>query len=199
MSDDYEDDDGDEHDHGYSPPQAADPVLIALQLCQLASNPKTIAVAIKKLRRLDRQFADTQAKVAALTTEAERTEAALTERVAELDARERALDDREAKFESQAEDVRDELREHHARLEQTNRRLIHRIMVTAGISWNENLQELPSWEQLRQLIVDLPPDLPAPHTARTEVISQDVREDWSGNVFVPGSTLTRSISHKATS
>ena len=39
---------------------AADPVLIALELCKLANN-KTVAAAIKKLRRLDRQYADIQA------------------------------------------------------------------------------------------------------------------------------------------
>jgi hypothetical protein len=42
------DDDSDEHDgsdHGHSAP-AADPVLIALQLCALANN-KTVAAAIK--------------------------------------------------------------------------------------------------------------------------------------------------------
>jgi len=60
---DYEDDDEDDGDQGNGYAPAADPVLIALQLCQLANN-KTIATAIKKLRRLDRQFAEAQAKLA---------------------------------------------------------------------------------------------------------------------------------------
>jgi hypothetical protein len=196
MADD-DTDDTDEHDgsdHGHS--ASADPVLIALQLCALANN-KTVATAIKKLCRLDRQFADTQAKIAALTTEAERMEAKLAQRAAELAEREHALDMRETGFESSLADARDELREHHARLDETHRQLIHRIMSCSGIlaEWNPNLQPLPTWEQLRRMIVDLPADLPAPAADRTEVM--DVKEDWTGHVFVPGSTLTRSINKAA--
>src|SRR5215472_11456011 len=163
MSDDDDDtiDDTADAEASYSMP-AADPVLIALELCKLANN-KTAAAALKKLRRLDRQYADTQAKVAALAAQAEQRNAALVQREAELAARERALDEREASFASQATDVRDELHGHHARLEQTHRQLVHRILSCSGLlaEWNPALQPLPSWQQLRQRIADLPPDLPA--------------------------------------
>ena len=71
-------------------------------------------------------------------------------------------------------------------------------MSTSGIlaEWNPNLQPLPTWEQLRRMIVDLPADLPAPAADRTEVM--DAREDWTGHVFVADSALTRTI-NKVTS
>ena len=192
MSEDDDDTDDIEEDTAeYSAP-AADPVLIALELCKLANN-KTAAAALKKLRRLDRQYADTQAKVAALAAQAEQRNAALVQREAELAARERALDEREASFASQATEVRDELHGHHARLEQTNRQLVHRILSCSGLlaEWNPNLQPLPSWQQLRRMIADLPDDLPAAPTA--EVVSENVREDWAGSVFMPASSLTRTV------
>jgi hypothetical protein len=199
MADDGNSDEHGGSDHSHSAP-AADPVLIALQLCALANN-KTVAAAIRKLAKLDRQFVDTQAKVAALTTEAERMEAALTARAAALDARERALDERETGFESQAGDVRDELREHHNRLEQTHRQLVHRIMSTAGIlgEWNPNLQPLPSWQQLRGMIADLPADLPGPEPkpgVRIDAFSDtsdNPNSDRHGNRFL--GELTRDVSH----
>src|SRR6516164_9708260 len=73
----------------------ADPVLVALELCRIASNPKMIARAVKRLRRLKAQYADIQTKCEALTTHAEETKAALDERAAELDAREAAITKRE--------------------------------------------------------------------------------------------------------
>jgi hypothetical protein len=71
-------------------------------------------------------------------------------------------------------------------------------MSTAGIlgEWNWNLQSPPAWEQLRRMVADLPEDLPAP---RAEVVSQETREDWTGHTVIADSSLTRSISHKATS
>jgi hypothetical protein len=185
--------DTDEHDddHNHDAP-IADPVLIALQLCQLAANPKTIAAAVKKLRRLDRQYADTEAKLAALTAQAAAIETALTARAAELDRRQAEIERREAAFESQAGDVRDELREHHNRLEQTHRQLVHRLMSTAGITgnWNFDLQDPPTWQQLRRMIADLPDDLPAP---AAEVVSENVRHDWAGSEFIANTTLTRTV------
>jgi hypothetical protein len=184
----------DDHDHGnghdHSAPMA-DPVLIALQLCTIANN-KTLAAAVKKLDRLDRKYADTQDKLASLTAQAAELETALTQRAAELDARERAQDARDAAFESQATDVRDELREHHNRIAAAHRQLVHRIMSTAGIAgnWNFDLQGVPSWEQLKRQIADLPDDLPAP---AAEVVSENVRQDWTGHTFIAGSSLTRSV------
>jgi len=187
------DDIADEHDGNNGNGYAADPhtlgLMIAVTWCRVANN-KALERMIKKLDRLDRKYADTQAKLAVLTAQAAEIETALTRRAAELDAREVASEARETAFESQAQDVRDELREHHARLEQTHRILVHRLMSTAGIlgNWNFDLQGVPSWEQLRRQIGDLPPDPPA-----AEVISENVREDWVGHTFVPGSSLTRSV------
>jgi hypothetical protein len=189
MSIDDETDDADGHDH--SAP-AADPVLIALELCRIAANPKTIAAAVKKLRRLDAQYADIAAKAAAIEAQVEQKHAALAERETAITAREVALDERAAAFESQAGDVRDELREHHNRLEQTHRQLVHRLMATAGITgnWNFQLQDPPTWQQLRRMIADLPDDPPAP---AAEVGFRETREDWTGHTFIAGSTLTRSV------
>jgi hypothetical protein len=193
MTIDDEDDGeaGNGNGHDYSAP-VADPVLIALELCRIASSPKTIAAAVKKLRRLDAQYADIAAKAAAIEAQVEQKHAALAERESAIAARETALDERAAAFESQAGDVRDELREHHARLEQTHRQLVHRLMATAGIlgDWHEGLQDLPSWEQLRRRIVDLPADPPVP---APEIVSREVTTDWTGHTFIAGSSLTRSV------
>ena len=165
-----------------------DPFALAIGLCQIAANAKAIEPALKRLRKLGRDIAKAEQKLAAVTAQAEQTNV-------ELAARAAALDEREA---SSVEAVRDELREHHARLEQTHRQLVHRIMSTAGIlgEWNWNLQSPPAWEQLRRMVADLPEDLPAP---RAEVVSQETREDWTGHTVIADSSLTRSISHKATS
>jgi hypothetical protein len=56
--------------------------------------------------------------------------------------------------------------------------------------FNAQLQSLPSWQQIKQMVPDLPADLPAAPVA--EIISENVREDWSGNIFSP-STLTRTV------
>jgi hypothetical protein len=169
----------------------------AIALCQIAKN-KTVATQLKKLRRVNRQIADAEAKVIAVQDQAEQMQAALADREAAIDERERALDARETAFAASAQDVRDELYAHHNRVEQAYRQLVHRIMATAGIlgEWNWDLQSPPSWSQLRKMIANLPDDLPA--TPPAEVVSENVREDWSGNVFSP-STLTRSIVHKVTS
>jgi hypothetical protein len=190
------DDDSDEHDdhnHDHSA-TAADPVLIALELCRIASSPKTIAASVKKLRLLDAQYADIAAKAAAIEAQVEQKHAALAERETAITAREVALEERAAAFESQAGDVRDELYAHHNRVEQAHRQLVHRIMSTAGIAgnWNFDLQGVPSWQQLKRQIADLPDDLPAAPPA--EVVTREVTTDWTGNHnFISGSSLTRTV------
>jgi hypothetical protein len=170
-----------------------DPFVLAISLCQIATNAKTIEPALKRLRKLGHDIEKAEQKLAAVTAQAEQTNAELAARAAALDEDQRAFEGRVTAFESQAADVRDELRKQHAHLEQTHRQLVHRIMSTSGIlaEWNPNLQPLPTWEQLRRMIVDLPADLPAPAADRTEVM--DAREDWTGHVFVADSTLTRTI------
>jgi septal ring factor EnvC (AmiA/AmiB activator) len=175
-----------------------DPFALAIGLCQVAANAKTIEPALKRLRKLGRDIAKAEQKLAAVTAQVEQKQTELAAREAAIDEREAAIARREDEFASSVETVRDELREHHAHLEQTHRQLVHRIMSTAGIlgEWNWNLQSPPTWEQLRRMVAGLPEDLPAP---RAEVVSQETREDWTGHTFIADSSLTRSISHKATS
>jgi hypothetical protein len=189
MSDDIDEHDG--SDHSY--PSAADPVLIAFTLIDLALNPKAAKAGLKKLAQVDKSIGVAEQKLAALIAEAEQTKAALAEREAAVVARETAHAAREAAFESQAGDVRDELREHHARLEQTHRQLVRRLMATAGITgnWNFDLQDPPTWAQLKRMIADLPDDLPVAPPA--EVVSENVRHDWAGSGFIPDSSLTRTV------
>jgi hypothetical protein len=205
MVDDDTDDEQIDDTNGtedYSAP-AADPVLIAIEWCRIAKN-KTLEAAIRKLAKLNRQYADTQAKLAAVQAQAAELEAALVARAAALDERDRVLDARVTAFENQAADVRDELREHHNRLEQTHRQLTHRIMATTGIlgEWNWDLQSPPTWAQLRQMIAGLPDDPPplerdvaAPLRidAFADVCS-DPSADRHGNAFL--GSLNRDVSHK---
>jgi hypothetical protein len=203
MSDDYEADDEDDggngHDHGYAP--ALDPFTAALVLIDLALNPKATKAALKKLAQLDKSIGAAEQKLAAVTAATEQKQAALAERVAELDAREAAITKREDDFAVSAQDVRNELYQHHNRLDETHRQLVHRIMATAGIlsGWNPALQPLPTWEQLRSQIADLPPD-PAPVPAPVLPIDafsdtfSDPNADRHGNVFL--GSLSRDVSHK---
>jgi hypothetical protein len=188
---DETDDDGD-HGNGYAAP-ALDPFTAALVLIDLAQNPKATKAALKKLAQLDRDIGVAEQKLAAIEARAADTAAVLAEREAELAARAVELERREAAFESQAGDVRDELYAQHNRVEQAHRQLVHRIMSTAGIAgnWNFNLQDPPTWEQLRRMVAGLPDDLPAP---AAEVVTREVTTDWTGShSFIAGSTLTRSV------
>jgi hypothetical protein len=190
-------------------PAIVDPLEVVIQLCKIAANPKAAEAVLKKIRRAERAAIIAEQKSAIASAKSEQKLAELAQLVAALDARAaaldeqaRALDAREAAFESQATAVRDELREQHARLEQTHRQLVHRIMSVAGITanWNPNLQSPPSWAQLRQMIADLPEDLPAPAAEPTMPIDafadvcSDPGADRHGNVFL--GTLSRGVSHK---
>jgi hypothetical protein len=196
MADDNTDDTED-----YSAPEM-DPFLTAIALCEIAQRAKPISAALKKLRRVGRDIVAAEQKLAAVTAETEQKQAALAEREAAIDERARAQDAREDKFVSQTADVRDELFEHHAHLEQTNRVLIRRIMSTAGIlgEWNETLQDLPTWAALRHMVAGLPDDLPAPDAApavRIDTLSDafsDPHADRHGAPFL--GSLSRSIEHK---
>jgi hypothetical protein len=192
--DDETDDDGDAGT-GHDCSAAVDEIDLfgaAIALCQVAQRAKTVEAALKRLRKIGRDTLVAERKRDAVIAETEQTKTALAGREAAIAAREAAFDVRTAAFESQAGDVRDELREHHARLEQTHRQLAHRLMASAGIlgEWNWDLQSPPSWAQLRQRIAGLPPDPPAPGA---EVVSQNVRQDWTGHNFISGSTLTRTV------
>jgi hypothetical protein len=187
--DDETDDDGEAGNGAASFLELLADAIIAAR--DLALSAKIKPAELKKRAKFERGLTDIQAKCVALTTHAEQTKATLDERAAELDARAAELERREISFENQAQDVRDELREHHARLEQMHRQLVHRIMSTAGIlgNWNFDRQGVPSWEQLRRQIADLPPD----HAPAAEVVTQEVTTDWTGHTFIAGSSLTRSV------
>jgi hypothetical protein len=208
IDDDDTDDAGDTGDtgdngngNGYAE-SAVDPhtrgLMIAVTWCRVANN-KTLERTIKKLDRLNRRYADTQAKLAAVQAQAAELVAKMESDASALAERERAQTERDDAFAVSAQDVRDELREHHAYLNDLHRLLVHRVAATAGIIWNETLQEPPSWQQLRQQIPDLPPD-PAPAAEAAVRIdtfsdtSDDPHADRHGHVFL--NTLTRSTEHK---
>jgi septal ring factor EnvC (AmiA/AmiB activator) len=175
-----------------------DPFVLAIGLCQIAANAKSIEPALKRLRKLGRDIAKAEQKLAAVTAQAEQTNAELAARAAAIDERDRALDAREAAFEASVHEAHAALRASHDNLGGVDRRLRYRIASSADMlhGFNEQLQDLPSWQQIKQMVPGLPDDLPAAPAA--EIISQEnVREDWSGNVFVPGSTVTRTINKVA--
>jgi hypothetical protein len=175
-----------------------DPFALAIGLCQIAVNAKTIEPALKRLRKLGHDIAKAEQKLAAVTAQAEQKQTELDARASAIDDERRALDARATEFESSLQEVRDNLRGYYDSIAQADRQLRYRILNHADLlhGFNERLQTLPDWQQIRQLIPGLPPDLPV--TPPAEVVSENVREDWSGNIFSP-STLTRTVSHKAAS
>jgi hypothetical protein len=173
-----------------------DPFTVALALCQVAANAKTIEPALKRLRKLGRDIAKAEQKLAAVTAQVEQKQTALAERQAALAAREAAITDREDKLASELAEARDSLRVYYDNIAEADRHVRYRVMSYADLlgGFNPTLQDLPTWPQIRRLVAGLPEDLPA----APEVIRQEnAREDWTGNVFVPGSTLTRSINKAA--
>jgi hypothetical protein len=190
MADTDDIDETDDTDVNYSMP---DPFVTALELCRIASSPKTIATALRKLRKLGHDIDAAEAKLAAVQAEAAAIVAKMESDVAVLDERERALDARATEFETSLQEARDNLHEYYNNIAEADRHIRHRILSHAGLlgGYNPQLQDLPSWPQIRRLVVGLPDDLPAAPPA--ELVSQEVREDWTGNVFMPDTTLTRTI------
>jgi hypothetical protein len=187
---DYEQDDDDGNGHGYAP--ALDPFTAALVLIDLAQNPKATKAALKKLAQLDKDIGIAECKLAAVTAATAQTKAALDARAAELDAREAAITKREDEFAASLEEARDHLRGYYNSIAEEDRRIRYRILSHADLlhGYNSRLQDLPDWPAIKQMIPGLPADLPAASPA--EVISENVCEDWSGNIFSP-STLTRTV------
>jgi hypothetical protein len=194
--------DNDEIDDADDARLSVDPVAAALALrdlvaefskaYNLVTTDKAKAARLRAVDKLDKRAADAvtvrdeaRAEAAEIVAKIERDTNALAER-------ERALDARKAAFASSLEDARCELYAHHNRIEQAHRQLVHRVMATAGITgnWNFDLQDPPTWQQLRRMIADLPDDLPAP---AAEVVSENVRHDWAGSEFIANTTLTRSV------
>jgi hypothetical protein len=175
----------------------------AIALCQVAQRAKTVEAALKKLRKIGRDTLVAEQKLAAVTAQVEQRHAALTERESAIAAREAALDARAAAFESQAGDVRDELRGYYNSVAEEDRRIRYRILSSADLlhGYNARLQDLPSWETIRQLVVGLPPDPPPPERdvshPRIDALSDtfsDPSADRHGNIFL--GTLSRDVSHR---
>ena len=190
---DYDGTDDIEEDREDFPAPAADSFLTAIALCQVAERPKPIASALKKLRKLGRAIAAAEQKLAALTARTEQAEAEFAARAAALDEREHALDARAVEFEASLAEAHAALRASHENLSEVDKRIRYRILSSANLlhGFNERLQDLPDWRAIKQMIPGLPDDPPTASPA--EVVSENMREDWAGNIFVPGSTLTRTI------
>ena len=183
---------------------ASDRFADTIALCNLAANAKAIKAQLRELAKINRQIADAEARLAALTAKAEQTQAALVTRVAELDARETALDAREDGFAASLKEARDDLRAYYDNLAETDRHIRYRILTSADLlaGFNEQLQDLPDWPQIRQMIPNLPDDPPpierevASHL-RIDSFSDtfdDPNADRHGNAFL--GTLSRDVSHK---
>jgi hypothetical protein len=202
INDDIDEHDDDEvgngHDH-HGPVDEIDLFGAAIALCQVAQRAKTVEAALKRLRKIGRDTLAAEQKLAAIEARAADTATALAEREAAIAARELAFDERQAAFETSCKDVRDEFREYHGHLDDLHRLLVHRVAATAGIMWNETLQEPPSWQQLRQRIPDLPSDPPLEREVAHPRIDisdtfADPLADRHGQAFL--GSLSRSVEHK---
>ena len=204
MADTDDIDETDDTDVNYSMP---DPFVTALELCRIASSPKTIATALRKLRKLGHDIDAAEAKLAAVQAEAAAIVAKMESDVAVLDERERALDARATEFETSLQEARDNLHEYYNNIAEADRHIRHRILSHAGLlgGYNPQLQDLPSWQVLRTMVAGLPPDPPplerevAAHP-RIDAFSDtfsDPHADRTGLPFL--GELTRDVSHKRSS
>jgi hypothetical protein len=197
------DHDDDEQIESLPVPAPADRFGDALALCRIANN-KTIATALKKLRRVNRQIADAEAKVIAVSDQAEQMQAALAEREAAIDARERAITEREDGLAASLQEARDHLRAYYDSIAEADRHIRYRVLSHAGLlrGYNPELQDLPTWDQLKRLVVGLPDDPPSIErdvaaSLRIDALSDtsdDPRADRQGAPFL--GELTRDVSHK---
>jgi hypothetical protein len=203
--DDETEDDGDhgsDHDHG----PVVDEIDLfgaAIALCQVAQRAKTVEGALKRLRKIGRDTLVAERKLAAVEARAADTAAVLAEREAELAAREAEIARREDEFAASCQEARDHLRGYYDTIAEADRRIRYRIMASADLlsNYNPALQDLPSWDVLKRLVVGLPDDpVPIEPHPRIDVLSDtfsDPSADRHGNAFL--GSLTRSISHKAVS
>jgi septal ring factor EnvC (AmiA/AmiB activator) len=195
------DDDHLDHDNDT---EAMDPFVLAIGLCRVASSPKTIEAALKKLRKLGRDIETAEQKLAVLQAEAAAIATKLESDVGVLKERERALDARATEFEASLQEARDHLRVYHDSIREEDRRLRYRIMASADLlsGYNAQLQDLPSWDQLKRLIVGLPDDPPPlerevvapPRIDLFSDTSDDPHADRQGNAF--RGSLSRDVSHR---
>jgi hypothetical protein len=189
MSNDQDDD---EQTETLPAPVPYDRFADAIELCRIFRKAGTTEAALIKARKAERKEAAAEQRTAALTAQAEQREAELAQRAAELAEGERALEIARGDFETSLAEAHATLRASHDNLSDVDRRLRYRILTHAGLlaGFNEELQTLPNWQQIKQLVPNLPDDLPAPPA---EVVSENVSEDWAGSAFVSGSTVTRTV------
>jgi hypothetical protein len=183
---------------------AADPFTVALALCQIAERAKTIGPAVKKLRKLGRDILAAERKLAKLNAEVAQTEAKFVERQAALDAREAALDARATEFESSLQEARNNLAAYYDSIVEADRLIRYRLLNAADLlgGFNPQLQDLPTWDQLRRVVANLPPDpppiereiVPQPRIDAFSDTFSDPHADRHGAPFL--GTLSRDVSHK---
>jgi hypothetical protein len=178
-----------------------DPFALAIGLCQIAANAKAIEPALKRLRKLGRDIAKAEQKLAAVIAQAEQTKAELAARAAAIDERERAITRREDEFAASLQEARDNLAGYYRQVEEADRHIRYRILSHADLlgGYNPQLQDLPSWDVLKRLVVGLPDDPPPLErdVARPPIDLSDTfadpRADRHGAQFL--GTLTRDVSH----
>jgi hypothetical protein len=181
-----------------------DPFSLAIALCQIAANAKAIEPALKKLRKLGRDIAKAEQKLTAVTAQAEQKQTELAARVAAINERECAITQRETEFATSCQEARDNLGACYNNIADMDRRIRYRIMASADLlaGFNEQLQDLPTWDQLKRLVVGLPDD---PPPLEREIVSQpridafadvcsDPHADRHGGQFL--GRLTRDVSHR---
>jgi hypothetical protein len=200
MSDDIDTNDHDA-DHGDGIASFLELLAEAIIAARdLVLNAKIKPAELKKRAKFERGLVDIQAKCAALTTHAEQTKATLDERAAELDARAVELERRKTELEAAIEEARDNLRGYYDSVAEADRRLRYRILSHADLlhGYNAQLQDLPSWPAIRQMVPGLPPDpVPIEPHPRIDSLSDtfsDPSADRHGNAFL--GTLSRDVSHK---
>ena len=174
-----------------------DPFSLAIELCRIAAKPATYAAAVKKLRKLGRDIETAEQKLSQLQTDAAAIAAKAESDASAIAEQSHVLDERTAEFENSLQEARDNLRAYYDSLADTDRRIRYRILSSADLlhGFNERLQDLSSWQAIRQLVPNLPPDLPVAPPA--EVTQENTTQDWTGqHTFIAGSTLSRSVNRE---
>jgi hypothetical protein len=206
--------DNDEIDDADDERVSVDPVAAAIAFTnlvaefskayKLVTTDKAKAARLREVAKLDRRVANTEQKFVAITAQAEQVQAALDVRAAAADERDRVFDARTTAFESSLQEARDHLRAYYDSIAEADRHVRYRVLSHAGLlsGYNPELQDLPTWDQLKRLVVGLPDD---PPSLEREVVSHpridifsdtsdDPHADRQGAPFL--GELTRDVSHK---